>query len=91
MSSDATGRPDDPSADPGAYLADGRATDEWAADEWGADGWRHDLAEPDADPSANLFADEIENVDASDWDVDTALIWGDGGDSAGGGDLGIPL
>lgn len=25
----------------------------------------------------NLFASEIENLDVSDWDVDTSLIWGD--------------
>lgn len=37
-----------------------------------------DLADAVFDPApANLFTDEIEHVVASDWDVDTALIWGD--------------
>lgn len=50
-------------------------------------GWDADLADALSDPTAgdptvgNLFTAEIENVNASDWDVDTALIWGDeGGD-----------
>ena len=65
-------------------------------DAFGADSWDDDLTDSYADPgSANLFSAEIENVNASDWDVDTALIWGaDGGEAAtdGGGDtLGLDL
>ena len=65
-------------------------------DAFGADPWGDDPADPFADPgSANLFSAEIENVNASDWDIDTDLIWGDdGGDAAtdGGGDtLGFDL
>lgn len=44
----------------------------------------------------NLFSAEIENVDASDWDVDAALIWGDDGndsvvDEGGTSGLDFPL
>jgi hypothetical protein len=60
-----------------------------------ADPWGDDLADPFADPaSANLFSAEIENVNASDWDVDTASIWGDEAGSAdidGGEALGLDL
>ena len=49
-----------------------------ADDASGADPWDDGLADPFADPAAaNLFSAEIENVNASDWDVDTDLIWGD--------------
>jgi len=45
--------------------------------------WGSDFTEGASDPwLANLFTDEIENVNASDWDVDTALIWGDDGEPA---------
>jgi hypothetical protein len=37
----------------------------------------------------NLFSAEIENVDASDWDFDTDLIWGDDGGNAVVDDGGI--
>lgn len=65
---------DEPSAQPGdpdQAMDDGG----WDADVAGA------LSDPTAgDPTAgNLFTAEIENVDASDWDVDTALLWGDEG------------
>lgn len=33
----------------------------------------------------NLFASEIAGLDASEWDVDAASIWGDDGASAGDG------
>ncbi|MFD4420532.1 hypothetical protein ACFWN7_03380 [Agromyces sp. NPDC058484] len=60
-------------------------------------GWTDGLADALSDPTAgdptaaNLFTAEIENVDASDWDVDTELIWGeDGGDAiVDGGSLGL--
>ena len=55
---------------------------------------RGDDLDPFADPaSTNLFSAEIENVNASDWDVDTNLIWGDdGGDAVEGGEiLGLDL
>ena len=43
-----------------------------------ADPWADALGDPFADPAtANLFSAEIENVNASDWDIDTASIWGD--------------
>ena len=52
----------------------------------GEDAW-DELAS--GNPTAlDLFSAEIENVDASDWDFDADLIWGDdGGDAAvdGGG------
>ena len=52
-------------------------------DAFGADPWGDDFADPFADPaSANLFSAEIENVNASDWDVDTGRIWGDDGERA---------
>jgi hypothetical protein len=50
-------------------------------DAFDTDPWGSDFADAAADPwLANLFSDEIENVNASDWDVDTALIWGDDGE-----------
>lgn len=48
---------------------------------FGIDSWADDLADPFADP-ANLFSAEIENVSVTDWDVDAALIWGDGAGNA---------
>jgi hypothetical protein len=51
-------------------------------------GWDADLTDALFDPTAgdptvgNMFTAEIENVNASDWDVDTALIWGDEGGDA---------
>ncbi|WP_157002779.1 hypothetical protein [Agromyces laixinhei] len=46
--------------------------------ESGDSAWESDPADVFSDPTAvNLFTAEIEHVDASDWDVDTALIWGD--------------
>ena len=66
-----------------------------ADDAFGADPWGDDFADPFADPaSANLFSAEIENVNASDWDVDAARIWGDdaGSDAVDdGGDAGLDL
>ncbi len=44
----------------------------------GADAWNVDFTDPFADPAmANLFSAEIENVNATDWDVDADSIWGD--------------
>lgn len=31
---------------------------------------------------ANMFTEEIENINASDWDVDSDLLWGDDGAEA---------
>ena len=64
-----------------------------ADDASGANLWGDD-ADPFADPaSVNLFSAEIENVNASDWDLDSSQIWGDdGGDAVDGGDiLGVDL
>jgi hypothetical protein len=48
------------------------------SDEFGADPWGDAVADAFADPDAtNLFSAEIENVNASDWNLDAALIWGD--------------
>ncbi|WP_396657594.1 hypothetical protein [Microbacterium sp.] len=44
------------------------------------------------DLGADMFSSEIANVDASDWDVDTDLIWGDDGDPADdGGAFDLPV
>lgn len=44
--------------------------------------------DPFADPAGvDMFTQEIENVDASDWDVDSASLWGDEGMDTGA-DLG---
>ena len=66
---------------------DGAADDVLEGDPWDAD----------ADAmSANWFSDEIENVSASDWDVDAEQIWGDDdtgatADDAGGAGLDFSL
>ena len=65
-------------------------------DGFGAGQWGDDFTDPFADPAAtNLFSAEIENVNASDWDVDTDLMWGDDAGSAtiddGGETLGLDL
>ena len=39
----------------------------------------------------NLFTDELTNVDASEWDVDTAVLWGDEIDEADPGAATIDL
>lgn len=51
---------------------------------FGQDPWNVDFADAFADPAgSNLFSAEIENVHASDWDLDMDGIWGeDGGHSA---------
>ena len=54
-----------------------------------ADLWGDGFADAFSDASTNWFSAEIENVSASDWDIDTAQIWdGDGGqdDVTDGGD-----
>lgn len=54
-----------------------------------ADVWETDA---DTDPIASMFSDEIEDIDASDWDVDASRIWGDDEDATGiddGGVLGL--
>ncbi|HET6672749.1 MAG TPA: hypothetical protein VFG92_05175 [Agromyces sp.] len=84
-------------------LPDGDAVEHSADQPVGADemfdddGWDSTLADALSDPTAgdptaaNLFSDEIENVNASDWEVDAALIWGDdGGDTViDGGSAGL--
>ncbi|KRA25730.1 hypothetical protein ASD65_15840 [Microbacterium sp. Root61] len=54
---------------------------------WGAD------IDVFSDPAeTGMFSDEIENIDASDWDADASGIWGDDGDGAGlddGGAIGL--
>jgi hypothetical protein len=86
MSSDATSgqdhlppdevpAPTEPSADAAAY---------------GADAWGTDFGDAFADPAgANFFSAEIENVNATDWDVDADSIWGDDGVSDAVDDGGI--
>lgn len=77
MSTDDAARQDDLSADDASP---------------GPDIWSIDFSDPLADPSANLFSAEIEDLDASDWNVDNAQIWGDetgdGGIDDGGGLVG---
>ena len=53
-----------------------------------ADVWSNDLSEPVTDPWADLFSAEIEDVDASDWEVDADQIWGDVTDQGGADDDG---
>ena len=49
-----------------------------ADDALGADPWGMDFSDPFADAATtNLFSAEIENVNATDWDVDADSIWGD--------------
>jgi len=85
MSSDDPGwshQPDDVPAQPTDPSID-------ADDTFGQDPWGDDPSDAFADPSAsNLFAAELENVDASAWDVDTELIWGDEGQGPAGDDGG---
>ena len=50
---------------------------------FGDESW-DESADPFADPlGVNMFTQEIENVDASDWDVDSDSLWGDVGADAG--------
>ncbi|SFR94734.1 hypothetical protein SAMN04487846_1013 [Microbacterium sp. cf046] len=62
-----------------------------AGDAPGADLWGVDFADAVADPGANLFSAEIENVSATDWDIDAESIWGDVGTDAvdDGGAMGL--
>ena len=77
MSSDDPGWPHQPDDDVPAQPADPSID---ADDAFGQDPWGDDPFDVFADPSAsNLFSAELENVDASAWDVDTELIWGDDG------------
>jgi hypothetical protein len=93
MSNDATNAQDplpfDDAADQPASVPAG-SDDAFDAEPWGSD-----FAEGASDPwLTNLFTDEIENVNASDWDVDTALIWGDDGEHSvveDGGAVDFPL
>ena len=63
----------------------------------GADAWNMDFSDPFADPAtANLFSEEIENVNATDWDLDADSIWGDdvgsdAVDNGGAAGLDFPL
>lgn len=65
-----------------------------AADDVASGGglWADDLPDAFGDAATmNWFSDEIENVSASDWDEDTAQIWGDedgGSATVDGGDPG---
>jgi hypothetical protein len=60
---DSTDQAADSSADSGDSFDDG--------------GWDAGFAD-DSDPSvANPFTTEVENVNAADWGVDSALIWGE--------------
>ena len=58
-------------------------------------GWAPDPpADQDFDVSGvNLFTAELTNVDASEWDVDTAVLWGEEIDEAdpGAAQLGLDL
>jgi hypothetical protein len=61
-------------------------------DPFGMDPWNDGLSDAFADPaSSNLFSVEIENVNASDWDIDTEAIWGADGQQAAddGGVIGL--
>ncbi|MGO2746139.1 hypothetical protein [Microbacterium sp.] len=45
----------------------------------GGESWNEpDDASPDL-TGMNMFTEEIQNVDASDWDVDSNSLWGDEG------------
>jgi hypothetical protein len=43
------------------------------------------------DFGTDMFSSEIANVDASDWDVDTDLIWGDDDPADDGGAFDLPV
>ena len=62
-------------------------------DSFDAPTWGDDAADPFADSAtANLFSAEIENVSASDWDMDADSIWGGDaplGDVDDGGGIGL--
>jgi hypothetical protein len=62
------------------------------SDEESDEGWGHDFADPN---ETDWFSAEIEDVDASDWDLESAQIWGDDPsgpiDEAGPEGLDIPL
>ena len=62
------------------------------SDDGSDDGWGHDFADSD---ETDWFSAEIENVDASDWDLESHEIWGDDPagsvDEAGPEGLDIPL
>ena len=46
-----------------------------------AEPWSDDFADALNDPAGtNLFSAEIENVNASDWDLEASSIWGDEGE-----------
>ena len=51
---------------------------------WGPD---NDALAESAEPG--MFSEEIEDIDASDWDVDVSGIWGDDGDGASLDDGGV--
>ena len=56
----------------------------------GTEPWGTDFADAFADlATANLFSAEIENVNATDWDVDADSIWGDDGGSDAVDDGGV--
>jgi len=40
-------------------------------------GWSTSEDVVDDDPLANVFTEEIENVAASDWDIDADVLWGE--------------
>ena len=73
-------------------LGDEQPADPSAGDTFGEDPWSDDVTEALADPAGtNLFSAEIENVNASDWEIDTELIWGDDGQAGvdDGGSIGL--
>lgn len=66
---------------PPASGADGSAfapggVDDLVSPSDGDDTFGGSVAEGDGDLFANAFTDEIQNVTASDWDVDADALWG---------------
>jgi len=54
------------------------------------DPWSDEAADAASDPaSVNWFSDEIDSVNASDWEADAADIWGDDGDAPGEAEPGL--
>lgn len=90
-SEDAASRPEDQPLDDVPEEPTSESADAYA---FGTPPWADDFADPFADPTSNLFSAELENVNASDWDVDASRIWGDDGtqgDSSGGIGIDFPL
>lgn len=81
----------DPASEQGDLPLDGAQAQPAEAGLFGQDPWSVDFADAFADPAGgNLFSAEIENVNASDWDLDMDGIWGeDGGQGAVDDDGGV--